>query len=237
MKLENATIEVTSINQFLEFNPDERAWKLTLSGQFTDTSQSLIGEKPQIQFNGRDVKLSERLVLISVELLPKNIEYQRVSAAEPWHSNHDHRDTLLIDGLNEGGYIHSQLKIHLTQEEIESIKSVNLRTHRLVTRIQYVGGKKDPRQFSEEPTDQFFVYLTEISIDILSTQDDYYQRAYFKVLDAPPPRPIAIDKIEPVTTLLVQILNNQYEFNKTVKKYASVLIFILIVTILGKQLI
>jgi len=237
MKLENATIEVTSINQFLEFNPNDRAWKLTLSGQFTDTSQSLIGEKPQIQFNGRDVKLSERLVLISVELLPKNREYQRVAAAEPWHSNHDYRDTLLIDGLNEGGYIQSQLRIHLNQEEIESIKSVKLRTHRLVTRIQYVGGIKDPRQFSEEPTDQFFVYLTEISIHILSTKDDSYQREYFKLLDSPPSRSIAIDEIEPVTTLLVQILNNQYEFNKTVKKYAPVLVFLLILTVLGKQLI
>jgi hypothetical protein len=68
-------------------------------------------------------------------------------------------------------------------------------------------------------------------------KDGYYQREYFQLLDSTPSRSITIDEIEPVTTLLVQILNNQYEFNKTVKKYAPVLVFLLILTVLGKQFI
>jgi hypothetical protein len=176
-------------------------------------------------------------VTVAASDVSTNSTAMGVAAAEPWHSNDDYRDTLRIDGLNEDGYVHSQLTIHLNQEEIDSIKSVNLKTHRLVTRVQYVGGKKDPRPLSEETTDHFFVYLTEISIHILSTKDGYYRREYFKLLDAPPSRPIAINEIEPVTTLLVQILNNQYEFNKTVKKYAPVLLIILILAVLSKQFI
>ena len=230
MNIQRATIEVTSINYFFQTSPEEEGtWRLNLSGEFTNTSQSNIGGKPKIEFRGSDFKLQDSWVLISLKPLPINFQSTRAPASDPWQSNDDSRDTLRIDGLKEGGHVHSQISIFVDQPTIDSIRNVSLKNHRLIIEIKYIDDIKDPRPLQEESVAHLFTYLTKSSIHILSNKDRHHMREYFALLDEKiTSSPNIIDKIEPITDLLQKIINDFRYFNKLIKGSVIIIIILLL---------
>lgn len=232
MKIQRATIEITSINHYFQSTPDEGSWQLTLAGEFTKTSDSHIGGGPRFIFLEREVDLSNELVLVSLKPLPKHLKHTRKPASEPWNSNEDHRDAIRIDGLEEGGYIHSQISIYVDEQEIEVIKNVNLRTHQMLIQLQYIDNGIDPRPLSKPNTDHFFRYLSESTIHILSYKEGFYPKEYLPLLKQEQEHSEEAEELKNIYNTLTKIAEESASFTKKVRVWAAIAAILMVALLL-----
>jgi hypothetical protein len=226
MKFQRATIEITCINNYFVTTPATQTWDINLSGEFTETSESLIGGRPRVIFLGKAIDLNNPSVHVTLKPFPSGANIKRKEANEPWESNSDFRDTLRIDGLNEGGFVNSQLSVYLSSGDIEKFRSVNLMNQRLIINIQYMTEISDPRPLTEPNTDHIFAYLSETSIHLLSMKNGYQQSNKFSVLEEEDSQPLQTFNEDIKVTN--DLLSKLYKSSENISKLIS---FLLIATI------
>ena len=172
MDFQHISIEISTVNFCLKTSPESETWQLRLSGKIAQPS---TGAAQTIVFLNREINLTETHAMVFLEPLPKSIQSNRIGASEPWRSNEDCRNTLRIDGLEEGGWVYSKIVMYIDQTAIDVIRNVNLQTHQLIVGIDYMIGVPDPRPLTEPNTDHFFSYPFAGTIHILSHKEGGHQ--------------------------------------------------------------
>lgn len=170
--LQTLYTEIESIVQNFTSSPTDESMEIILNGKFTGSSTMSGNDRATLSCRDSSYSLDDVPVSIHLKRRESRAKIQGIPATDSWISNDEERDAIRVDGLKEGAFRYSQMTIFLGDQEIEIIRRIDLKRHKLKFLTQYMANTKDPRPINESEIDHFFGYIYETTVQLISSNKD-----------------------------------------------------------------